>query len=89
MSRRAARGIAISRAVAADAAGVLPGLSVDCVMNAVDVGRFSPVEGRAEELPGGEGAVRVGLVATYARWKGQDVFLRAAGGWCGRGRRLR
>ena len=24
------------------------------------------------------GAVRVGLIATYARWKGQEVFIDAA-----------
>jgi glycosyltransferase involved in cell wall biosynthesis len=38
--------------------------------------------GRLDELaglpPAAPGTVRVGLVATYARWKGQDVFLEAA-----------
>jgi glycosyltransferase involved in cell wall biosynthesis len=75
--RRASRAIAISRAVAADAGAVLPGLPIDTVMNAVDVERFSPGGGRAE-LAGDRSTVRVGLVATYARWKGQDLFLRAA-----------
>lgn len=74
---RAARAIAISRAVAADAGAVLDGLPIDTVMNAIDVGRFAPT-GPVAELPGDGAAVRVGLVATYARWKGQDIFLRAA-----------
>ena len=37
--------------------------------------------------PAGPGTVRVGLVATYANWKGQDVFLDAWPGYLWRGRR--
>jgi glycosyltransferase involved in cell wall biosynthesis len=51
----------------------------------IDVDYFSPGPGDAEQLdrlaglpPGGPGLRRVGLLATYARWKGQDVFLEAA-----------
>jgi glycosyltransferase involved in cell wall biosynthesis len=28
--------------------------------------------------PGDDRVIRIGLIATYARWKGQDLFLRAA-----------
>jgi glycosyltransferase involved in cell wall biosynthesis len=86
--RWAARGadhaIAISEAVARDARGVLGRLPVTTVPNAIDVERFAPgpVEGGVLDrlaglaLPAGA-VVRVGLVATYARWKGHEVFLEA------------
>jgi glycosyltransferase involved in cell wall biosynthesis len=80
---RAALGIAISNAVAADARRVVPGLRVSVVHDAIDTDTFSPDGRRADldALAGGAasppGAVRVGLVATYARWKGHDVFLDA------------
>jgi glycosyltransferase involved in cell wall biosynthesis len=84
-SRRATGALAISRAVATDAARVLAGLPIDLVYNAIDVTEFSPGPGDGNELdrlaglpPAGEDVVRVGLVAAYARWKGQDVFLHAA-----------
>src|SRR5262249_52926653 len=55
------------------------------VANAIDLNRFQPGPGagawldRLAGLPSAApGAVRVGLVATYARWKGHDVFLAAA-----------
>ena len=82
--RRATRAVAVSQAVADDAAGALPGLPIDVVKNTVDLARFSPGDADAaalDRLAGlspPEGIVRVGLVATYARWKGHDVFLRAA-----------
>ncbi len=85
-SRRTVRGVAVSRSVAADAARVLgPGVPVDMVYNAVDLTRFAPGPGDGAWLdaeaglpPAAPGSVRVGLVATYARWKGHEVFLRAA-----------
>jgi glycosyltransferase involved in cell wall biosynthesis len=53
------------------------------VYNAVDLDQFKP-DGIATDLdalagmaPAPPGAVRVGLVATMARWKGHEVFLRA------------
>lgn len=53
------------------------------VWNAVDLSRFSP-RGSVLDLdalsglpPAEEGVVRVGLVATFARWKGHVTFLRA------------
>jgi glycosyltransferase involved in cell wall biosynthesis len=80
---RVAAGIAISRAVAADAAATLPGVPVEVIPNALDLARFSPGTGdNLDELAGTDpappGAVRIGLVATYAKWKGHLVFLDAA-----------
>src|SRR5260370_39372519 len=53
--------------------------------NAVDTDHFSPglVDGgrldRLADLPGAaRGLVRVGLPATFALWKGHEVFLQAA-----------
>jgi glycosyltransferase involved in cell wall biosynthesis len=73
-----------SRSVARDVRRVLNARArVDAVLNAVDAGRFTP-DGPAADLdalagiaPVSPGTVRVGLVATYARWKGHDVFLQA------------
>jgi glycosyltransferase involved in cell wall biosynthesis len=77
-------GIAISDAVRRDAEVALPGLAISVVRNAVDTEHFTP-SGRggpgldllAGLRPAAPGTVRVGLVATYANWKGQDVFLDA------------
>jgi len=79
-----AGGIAISEAVQRDAEAVLPGLAISVVRNAVDTNHFAPGDRDGAELDrlarlelAGPGVVRVGLVATYANWKGQDVFLDA------------
>jgi glycosyltransferase involved in cell wall biosynthesis len=63
----------------------LPQLPIALVRNGIDVEHFAPGPGdgrRLDELaalpPAGPDTLRVGLVATYARWKGQDVFLQAA-----------
>lgn len=85
VARRGVSGVAVSHSVAADAAGALgPRVPVQAVYNAVDLDRFAP-EGPAVDLdaasgldPAPPGTVRVGLVGTFARWKGQDVFLDAA-----------
>lgn len=77
--------VANSRSVADDTRRVLRGVPVEAVLNAVDTDRFAPGPGDGPALdrlaglpPAPAGVVRVGLVATYARWKGQDVFLHAA-----------
>ncbi len=77
--------LAISRAIAEDAANVLPGVPVAVLPHAVDLARFSPGEGDGGELDrraglpiAPEGTMRVGLVATYARWKGHLTVLEAA-----------
>ena len=69
----------------ADRARILfdPSVSVNTLHNAVDLERFHP-DGQRLNLdalcklpPLGDGGVRIGLVATFARWKGHDVFLKA------------
>jgi len=84
-SRGAAGAIAISEAVGRDGRRVLDPLPVQVVYNAVDVEQFTPGPGDGARLdalanlpPAAPGAHRVGLIATYARWKGQDLFLDAA-----------
>ena len=85
------RVVAVSKSVADATKALLgPSVPVDCVYNAIDLERFSPVLGDRETDPGAwlddlaglppapPGTVRVGLVATYARWKGHDLFLDAA-----------
>jgi glycosyltransferase involved in cell wall biosynthesis len=77
--------IANSESVAADARRVLPTrLPIHTVYNSVDPDVFTP-EGPVLDLdelaglpPAAPGTVRVGLVATFAFWKGHEVFLRAA-----------
>ncbi|MFL5348764.1 MAG: glycosyltransferase family 4 protein [Hyalangium sp.] len=91
--RRALRGlralataaIANSRAVGTDAGEVLGSVPIHVVYNGVDVERFAPGPGEGSRLdalaglpPAPEGTLRLGLVATYARWKGHDLFLQAA-----------
>ncbi len=76
--------IAVSNAVARDCETSVPGARVTVMHNAVDTDYFCPGAQEAEWLAGAAGLVSsvgqvaFGLVATYARWKGQDVFLRAA-----------
>lgn len=77
--------VAISNAVAADVRAVIPGVRVQVVPNAIDVNRFCPGDGDGPELDrlagvpvAPSGTVRVGLVATYARWKGHLTVLDAA-----------
>ncbi|QOV90622.1 glycosyltransferase family 4 protein [Humisphaera borealis] len=77
--------VAVSEAVASDARAVAPQLPIRVIHNVVDLNRFSPgpVDGnwldqQAGFPPAIPGTIRVVLVATYARWKGQDVFLKAA-----------
>jgi glycosyltransferase involved in cell wall biosynthesis len=72
-----------SISVAADLKRVLPGLRTVPIYNAVDLQRFSPDGGQIDlDAAGGAapppaGTIRVGLIATFARWKGHKVFLEA------------
>ena len=82
---RATIALAIAEAVGRDARKVLGSLPVELVYNAIDVDSFSPGPGdgrwidRLAGLPPGEPTtIRVGLVATYARWKGHDLLIKAA-----------
>ncbi|HEX8650913.1 MAG TPA: glycosyltransferase family 4 protein [Pyrinomonadaceae bacterium] len=86
--RRCARhcsvAIANSRSVAEDMKAVCDeNLNVQIIYNAVDLERFMPA-GPALDLdtlaglpPSLPGTVRVGMLATLARWKGHETFLRA------------
>ena len=76
--------IANSRSVAEDARQVCgDGLKVYPVWNAVDLIRFSPsgprldLDGLAGLPAPGDNVLRVGLVATFAPWKGHKTFLEA------------
>lgn len=75
--------IANSRSVERDIKNVLPGLNVVPIYNGVDLERFSPTGPALDldelaQLPQAVGGtVKVGLVGTFARWKGHEVFLEA------------
>jgi glycosyltransferase involved in cell wall biosynthesis len=72
-----------SKSVAQDFERVLPGLRVVPIYNAIDLDRFTPhgqrldLDSKAGIAPAAPGTVRVGLIATFARWKGHTVFLEA------------
>lgn len=79
-----AAGVAISRSIAEDAGRILgTRIPIHVVHNGVDPDRWTdhgPVLdldrlSRLEAPP--SGTLRVGLVATMARWKGHETFLRA------------
>jgi glycosyltransferase involved in cell wall biosynthesis len=85
LAHRPAVAIGNSEATTADIRRALPGVRAVAVYNGIDVDRFAPGAADPAELdclagmaPAAAGTVRIGLVATYARWKGQDVFLDAA-----------
>ena len=76
--------IANSASVSSDVRDVCgAGLETHCIYNAVDLAQYSPAGAQANldalsGLPPAEpGSLRVGLVATFARWKGHEVFLKA------------
>jgi glycosyltransferase involved in cell wall biosynthesis len=75
-----------SKSVAKDLERVLPGLRIAPIYNAIDLRRFSPegnridLDAESELAPAPAGTVRVGLIATFARWKGHKVFLEALAG---------
>src|SRR5579872_341237 len=75
--------IANSHSVADDVKALCPAVPVEPIYNAVDVEQFAPAGELCDldalcGLPAAEqGTVRVGLMATFARWKGHETFLRA------------
>jgi glycosyltransferase involved in cell wall biosynthesis len=83
-SARCASAVANSRSVAADVRGVCGNrLTVNTIYNGVDLEDFSPI-GRTLDLdalsgfgPATPETIRVGMLATLARWKGHETFLRA------------
>ena len=83
-ARRCTAAIANSASVAADFSSIVdvpPPIHV--VHNAVDLEACSPggsrvdLDALAGLEPAPAGSVRVGLVATFGRWKGHEVFLHA------------
>ena len=79
--------VANSESVAADVRRVCGNrVDVRTIWNAVDLTRFSPIgsrldlDGLSGLPPAGDDVLRVGLIATFARWKGHRVFLRALAG---------
>jgi glycosyltransferase involved in cell wall biosynthesis len=82
-SGRCAGAVANSESVATDLRLLCRDLPVDTLYNAVDLDSFSAFGFSADldSLSGiptvPRGLIRVGLLATMARWKGQEVFLRA------------
>ncbi|MBI4403379.1 MAG: glycosyltransferase family 4 protein [Deltaproteobacteria bacterium] len=85
-SNRAVRGIAVSKAVAEDVQSFIKDLPTEVIYNGIDSDYFSPGAAQFEwldQLAGFEPKldgeiVRVGLVASFGKWKGQAVFLHAA-----------
>jgi glycosyltransferase involved in cell wall biosynthesis len=81
--QRCSAAIVNSKSVAKDLHQVLPGLRIVPIYNAIDLRRFSPagnqmdLDAQAGLAPAPAGTVRVGLLATFARWKGHKVFLEA------------
>jgi glycosyltransferase involved in cell wall biosynthesis len=76
--------VANSRSVAADVTSVLGAAPpVTTIYNAVDSREFAPdgdaidLDARSGLPPADPGTVRVGLVATYGRWKGHATFVDA------------
>ena len=87
LSAHAARAAAIlanSSSVADDVRRTLPhAVAPEIVYNAVDLNAFAPA-GEVENLDARAGwkaaatpVIRVGLLGTFARWKGHETFLRA------------
>jgi glycosyltransferase involved in cell wall biosynthesis len=77
--------VAVSCSVAVDAMAVLGcKVPVHAILNRIDLERFHDGPGDGAKLdraggvePAAPGTVRVGLVATFAIWKGHSVFLEA------------
>lgn len=76
--------VANSMSVAADAQAALPECPrVVAIHNGVDLERFTPegdrldLDGICGLAPAPSNTVRVGLVGTFARWKGHETFLNA------------
>jgi len=81
--KRCAAVIVNSESVARDLEQILPAMRIVPIYNAIDLRRFSPsgermnLDAKCGLRPAEPGTVRVGLIATFARWKGHKVFLDA------------
>ncbi len=72
--RSATSAISISTAIATDAEALLNPLPIHTIYNTVDLNYFVPssIEQHNSDC------LNIGLVATFARWKGHEIFLQAA-----------
>jgi glycosyltransferase involved in cell wall biosynthesis len=84
LSPRCTAIVANSESVAADARRQLgERIEIRAILNAVDLKRFHPdgprmdLDALSDLPPADSDTVRVGLVATFARWKGHLTFLEA------------
>ena len=84
LANRVAVAVANSHSVARDLVeSIGAGPRIETVYNGIDLDEYSPAGDVADvDALGGKGAtgeavVRIGLVATFGRWKGHDVFLKA------------
>jgi glycosyltransferase involved in cell wall biosynthesis len=84
LSGRCSAVLANSESVAARTRDLLgPGVPVHTLYNSIDLERFQSTGPRldldalAGLAPLAPGGIRVGLLATFARWKGHNVFLEA------------
>ncbi len=82
-ARRSSAIVANSESVAGRARRMFAAPAVHTVHNAVDLDRFHP-DGPSLDLdalcgmaPLPRNGIRIGLVGTFAKWKGHDVFLQA------------
>ena len=81
-SSRCSTAVANSISVADDLRSI-GNFNVESIYNGIDTDTFAPngpsldLDSVAGLPPAGPGILRVGLVGTFARWKGHEVFLRA------------
>ncbi len=66
--------IAISHAIADDWHKVFPNLPIEVIYNAIDLNKYQP-----QQIEPPSPYLNIGLVATYAIWKGHDIFIQAIG----------
>jgi glycosyltransferase involved in cell wall biosynthesis len=82
-AHRCSAAVANSHSVAEDLRAVSPNMTIEAVHNGIDVDAFAPngplidLDAKAGLPPMQKGGVRVGLLATFARWKGHEIFFRA------------
>ncbi|WP_310426785.1 glycosyltransferase family 4 protein [Chamaesiphon sp. VAR_48_metabat_135_sub] len=70
--------IANSKSTKDDWHNIFPRLPIKVIYNVVDIDRFAPDSGLRATIPSDNpDLIKVGLVATYARWKGHDIFLQS------------
>jgi glycosyltransferase involved in cell wall biosynthesis len=91
MGNGASRIVCMSRATAAQFEGSRARRRVRVITDGIDIRRFSAPADPAwrGRLGASDGDVVVALIGQIARWKGQDVFIEAAGELLRRGARAR